>query len=136
MLKWVMSAVSPLPGGAGGERSLRRAEARVRPRPRKVLVPPSRPGPAAVGAARAPIAARGEGAPPGTAGEGAPGPPRHRRAAGGRRSGGAGGERRGRETSTGRNPPPPRAAARPVMPTTCGPGSAVRPGRRSGAAPG
>lgn len=59
MLKWVMSAVSPLPGGADRRRWRLRAEARVRPRPRKVLVPPSRPGPAAVGAARAPIGARG-----------------------------------------------------------------------------
>lgn len=106
-----MSAVSPLPGGAGRRRWRLRAEARVRPRPRKVLVPPSRPGPAAlpaaVGAARAPIGARGCGSPSRLAwGGGArqPGPaparPAHRRVPPGG-GGGAGGS----------GPGPPRSGA-------------------------
>lgn len=142
-----MSAVSPLPGGAGRRRWRLRAEARVRPRPRKVLVPPSRPGPAAlpaaVGAARAPIGARGCGSPSRLAwGGGArqPGPaparPAHRRVppGGGRGRGvraGAAAERSG-GTSAGKNPLPPRAAAGkrrrepprnappPRIPTACG----------------
>lgn len=66
-MKWVISAVSPLPGGAGRRHWQLRAEARVRPRPRKVLVTPSRPGPTAllgaVGAVRAPIGELGRGSP-------------------------------------------------------------------------